>query len=82
MGIAPNQLEQILNPSWKHRTIELPSGETVTVPEDKAILRAKIETERRNVARLQAQIGRHQERVDAYAGLLREISGEGVDQSE
>lgn len=72
---SSEELQDILNPKRTERTITLPDGRVITVIEDRDILRAKIEMERRNVARFLERAEQHQMLVDAYQDVLDDLEG-------
>lgn len=72
---SSEELQEILNPTRTERTITLPDGRVITVIEDRDILRAKIEMEKRNVARFLERAEHHQMLVDAYQDVLDDLEG-------
>ena len=72
---SSEELQEILNPTRTERTITLPDGRVITVIEDRNILRAKIEMEKRNVARFLERAEQHQMLVDAYQDVLDDLEG-------
>lgn len=72
---SSEELQDILNPKRTERTITLPDGRVITVIEDRDILRAKIEMEKRNVARFLERAEQHQMLVDAYQDVLDDLEG-------
>ncbi len=72
---SSEELQDILNPKRTERTVTLPDGRVITVIEDRDILRAKIEMEKRNVARFLERAEQHQMLVDAYQDVLDDLEG-------